>query len=199
LDVLSTFHWKNGVPPSKHLLTGQIFEVITTMTARRAGIDLAKRRAQDQAFQMTIRTDLKVRDLVRTVADFLIENGMRGNIRLDAEPDEPIEFERVCEVCEIDAVSVTRSAVAEALEWTHTSEEGLDKRPTQRVVFYPPSLCHLAAVLESGEPSLDAENGHDRAYEKILNVCAKFVSPPLFYRSDQLDSLTPETAAKVSG
>jgi hypothetical protein len=98
-----------------------------------------------------------------------------------------------------DAVSVTLSAVAEALEWTHTLEEGLAKRPTQRVVFYPPSLTHLAAVLEAGKPNLDTEDGHDLAYVKILNACAKFASPPMFYRSDQLDSLEPEAAALVPG
>jgi hypothetical protein len=98
-----------------------------------------------------------------------------------------------------NAVSVTLSAVAEALEWTHTLEEGLPKRPTQRVVFYTASLYHLEAVPRSGDPCLDTEDGHDLAYEKILDACSKFASPPVFYRSDQLDSLEPETAAKVPG
>jgi hypothetical protein len=98
-----------------------------------------------------------------------------------------------------DAVSVTLAAVGEALEWTHTLEEGLAKRPTQRVVFYPPSLPDLAAVLESGNPELDTENDHNLAYWKILNACSKFELPPQFYRSDQVDCLESEIAAKVPG
>jgi hypothetical protein len=58
-----------------------------------------------------------------------------------------------------DAVSVTLSAVAEAVEWTHTLEDGLPKRPTQRVIVYPPSLHHLADVLVSGDPNLDLDDG----------------------------------------
>jgi hypothetical protein len=99
----------------------------------------------------------------------------------------------------IDAVSVTLSSVAEAFEWTHTLEEGLAMRPTQRVGFYPPSLCHLEAVLGPGDPNVDTEDGNDLANVKILNACSKFASPPMFFRSDRLDSLEPETAPLVPG
>jgi hypothetical protein len=62
----------------------RVFEVVSTMTARGAGIGLAKLKVQDYAFQMTIRRDLKIADLLRTVADFLIVSGRCGNIQLDA-------------------------------------------------------------------------------------------------------------------
>jgi hypothetical protein len=72
-----------------------------------------------------------------------------------------------------DATSVTLAAVAEAVEWEHAIDAVNSKQPAPRIVIYPPSLTHLHAVLVSGDPSLDTEDGHDLAYRKILEACSK--------------------------
>jgi hypothetical protein len=66
-----------------------------------AAVGLATFQVQEYPFQMTIRRDLKVGDLLRRVADFRIENGMCGNIQFDAEQDEDIDFDRIYQVSEI--------------------------------------------------------------------------------------------------
>jgi hypothetical protein len=84
-----------------------------------------------------------------------------------------------------DAVSVCLSAVAEAVEWTHTLENDFEKRPTQRWVVYPPSLSHLSDVLSSGDMSRDPVPEHSIAYERIFAACGKYSSSPVFFCSDQ--------------
>jgi hypothetical protein len=71
-----------------------------------------------------------------------------------------------------DATSVTLTAVAEAVEWSHVLETCLPSRITQRVVICPPSLSKLETVLVTGNIGLDIENGHDIAYHRILSACA---------------------------
>jgi hypothetical protein len=46
---------------------------------------------------------------------------------------------------------------------------------------------------------LDSEDGHSIAYTRILIAWTKFASPPVFFRSDQLDSVSPDMASKVPG
>jgi hypothetical protein len=106
LDVRSTFHWKGRVAPPRQLLSGQVLEMASTMAARGPGVGMAKLQVQDSTFQITIRRDLKVEDLLRTPADLLIENGSCGNIQLDAELNEEVDFERVYQVSEALPVAV---------------------------------------------------------------------------------------------
>jgi hypothetical protein len=56
---------------------------------------------------------------------------------------------------------------------------------------------NLAEVLTSGNPNLDSENAHPIAYQRILDACCKFASPPVFYRSDQPETMPPDMIPKV--
>jgi hypothetical protein len=81
-----------------------------------------------------------------------------------------------------DSESACLAGVAEAVEWAHTPEDGLPKRPTQRVVIYPPTMSEFTRVL-SGDTS-NLVDGHEIAYERIANACFKYVAPPAFYSAD---------------
>jgi hypothetical protein len=83
-----------------------------------------------------------------------------------------------------DATSVTLAAVAKAVEWQHAMGSATSKRPAPRVVIYPPSLIHLQSVLETGDLSLDGENGHEHGCQKILLACGKDAECPRFFPSD---------------
>jgi hypothetical protein len=96
-----------------------------------------------------------------------------------------------------NATSVTLAAVAEAVDWQHAMETAFSKRPAPRAVIYPPSLMHLQAVLDSGDPSVDMENGHELAYEKILSACGKYGECPRFFPSDSQEFGGLDIAASV--
>jgi hypothetical protein len=62
-------------------------------------------------------------------------------------------------------------------------EEGLStKRPTRRIVIYPPTLSEFSRVL-TGE-QFDPMEGTGIAYAKIANACSKYVVSPVFYSAD---------------
>jgi hypothetical protein len=81
-----------------------------------------------------------------------------------------------------DSESGCLAGVTEAVEWAHPMEDGLPKRPTQRIVIYPPTLTEFSRVL-SGDPSNLAE-GHEIAYERISNACSEYIAPLAFYPAD---------------
>jgi hypothetical protein len=81
------------------------------------------------------------------------------------------------------------SSVAEAVTWRNNAIEGKESetsgpRKGQRVVIYPKELTQLHAVLTTGDPSIDSENGHPIAYTRVLTESSKFENPPLFLRED---------------
>jgi hypothetical protein len=81
------------------------------------------------------------------------------------------------------------SAVAEAATWRNNALEGqvseaIGPRKGQRVVIYPKELTQLHAVLTTGDPNIDSENGHPIAYERVLIESEKYENPPLFLRED---------------
>jgi hypothetical protein len=76
------------------------------------------------------------------------------------------------------------SAVAEAVTWRNDALEVDGPRKGRRVVVYPKELTQLDAVLSSGDPNIDSENGHPIAYERVLRESQKFDNPPLFLRED---------------
>jgi hypothetical protein len=84
-----------------------------------------------------------------------------------------------------DSESACLAGVAEAVEWAHVMDNGLLKRPTQRVVIYPPTLTEFSRVL-SGDTSNLAE-GHEIAYQRISNACSRYEPPPAFYSADSKD------------
>jgi hypothetical protein len=97
-----------------------------------------------------------------------------------------------------DGVSVCLSAVAKAVEWTHTLEDDFKKRPTQRLIVYPPSLNYLAEVLSAGDSDPDPVAEHSIAYNRIFAACARYESSPVFYCSDQPELMPGGVAEKVS-
>jgi hypothetical protein len=76
------------------------------------------------------------------------------------------------------------SAAAEAVTWRNEALELEGSRKGQRVVIYPKELTQLNAVLSTGDPSIDSENGHPIAYTRILQESQKYDRPPLFLRED---------------
>jgi hypothetical protein len=75
------------------------------------------------------------------------------------------------------------SDAAEAVIWKHALEqEGSGKG--QRVVIYPKDLPQLEQVLNSGDPTIDSDDGHPIAYSAILQAIQTFESPPLFLKED---------------
>jgi hypothetical protein len=104
-----------------------------------------------------------------------------------------------------DSESACLAGVAEAVEWAHVLEDGLPKRPTQRVVIYPPTMTEFSRVL-AGDTSNIAE-GHQIACPRISNASFKYEAPPAFYSADSQDfggidpakvRLWMHTAAQVS-
>jgi hypothetical protein len=76
------------------------------------------------------------------------------------------------------------SAMAEAVTWRNDASEVDGPRKGQRVVVYPKELTQLDAVLTAGDPSIDSENGHPIAYERVLTESQKYEHPPLSLRED---------------
>jgi hypothetical protein len=90
------------------------------------------------------------------------------------------------------------SAVAEAVTWKNEALEVDGPRKGQRVVIYPKELTQLNAVLTAGDPSIDSENGHPIAYERVLVESQKYEHPPLFLREDSEQIVSdPVMAASV--
>jgi hypothetical protein len=96
-----------------------------------------------------------------------------------------------------DATSATLVAVAEAVEWKHALEPEEPKRLGQRVIINPPTLDKLEMVLFSGDFSLDSEESHGIAYQRIMTACASFQNPPRFYSCDSQDFGGLDIADKV--
>jgi hypothetical protein len=81
--------------------------------------------------------------------------------------------------------SAVLSAVAEAVAWKNDALELEDgPRKGQRVVIYPKELSQLDAVLSTGNPNLDSEDGHPIAYQKVLAAAQSYEHPPLFLKED---------------
>jgi hypothetical protein len=79
--------------------------------------------------------------------------------------------------------SAILSAAVEAVTWKHASE--LDgPRQGQRVVIYPKELSQLDTVLNTGDPNIDSEDGHQIAYTAILQAVQSFEKPPVVLRED---------------
>jgi hypothetical protein len=93
--------------------------------------------------------------------------------------------------------SAILTAAGEALTWRHITEpEG--PRKGQRVVIYPKELPQLEAVLNSGDPSIDSEDGHPIVYETILREMQKFENRPIFLKEDSEEIMSdPYWSEKV--
>jgi hypothetical protein len=68
------------------------------------------------------------------------------------------------------------------------------------VVIYPKDLTQLEAVLSTGDPNIDGEDGHPIAYSAILQAAQSFERPQLFLRDDH-EQITsdPVMSEKVPG
>jgi hypothetical protein len=77
------------------------------------------------------------------------------------------------------------SAAVEAVTWKHCLES--DDRPWkgQRGVIYPKEISQLETVLSTGDPNVDADNGHPIAYAHLLQASQSYEHPPLFLREDR--------------
>jgi hypothetical protein len=68
------------------------------------------------------------------------------------------------------------SAVADAVSWKNEALEPADPpRKGKRVVVYPRELSHLDTVINSGDPSVDADR--EIAYQEILEHAQTFEVP----------------------
>jgi hypothetical protein len=76
------------------------------------------------------------------------------------------------------------TAVAEAVVWKNDALEVDGRRRGQWVVIYPKELTQLDAVLTSGDPNIDEEDGHPIAYQKVLAAAQSYENPPVFLRED---------------
>jgi hypothetical protein len=75
------------------------------------------------------------------------------------------------------------SAVADAVSWKNEALEPADPpRRGKRVVVYPKELSHLDTVINSGDPSVEAD--HEIAYQLILEHAQTFEVPPVFIKED---------------
>jgi hypothetical protein len=95
--------------------------------------------------------------------------------------------------------SAILSATSDAVASKHALEhEG--SRKGQRVVIYPKDLPQLEAVLSTGYPNIDSEDGYPIAYAAILQAAQSHERPPLFLREDS-EQITsdPAMAEKVPG
>jgi hypothetical protein len=96
--------------------------------------------------------------------------------------------------------SAILSAAAEADTWKHATELAEGSRKGQRVVIYPKELSQLEAVLSTGDPIIDSEDGHPIAYSAILQAAQSFERPPPFLREDSSQiTEDPIMAEKVPG
>jgi hypothetical protein len=80
--------------------------------------------------------------------------------------------------------SAVLSATAEAIAWKNDALETPGPRKSQRVVIYPKELSQLDAVLASGDPNVDPEDGHPIAYQRVLAAASEFEIPPIFLKED---------------
>jgi hypothetical protein len=80
--------------------------------------------------------------------------------------------------------SAVLSAASEAIAWKNDALEAPGPRKGQRVVIYPKELTQLDAVLSSGDPNVDPEDGHPIAYQRVLAAASEFEIPPIFLRED---------------
>jgi hypothetical protein len=79
--------------------------------------------------------------------------------------------------------SAILTAAAEAVSWRHAQE--LDgPRKGQRVVIYPKDLPQLEAALNTRDPNIDSVDGHEVAYNVILQARQSFENPPIFLKED---------------
>jgi hypothetical protein len=89
------------------------------------------------------------------------------------------------------------SAVADAVSWKNEALEPVDPpRKGKRVVVYPKELSYLDTVIDSGDPSVDAD--HEIAYQAILEHAQTFEIPPVFIKEDaESIAAHPEMSLKV--
>jgi hypothetical protein len=76
------------------------------------------------------------------------------------------------------------SAAVEAVTWKHCLEPDDGPRKGQRVVIYPKEISQLEIVLSTGDPNVDAEDGHPIAYAHLLRASQSYEHPPIFLRED---------------
>jgi hypothetical protein len=94
--------------------------------------------------------------------------------------------------------SAILSPAEEAVEWRHVSEPKEGLRKGQRVVIYPKDLPQLEAVLNTGDPTIDSEDGHPIAYAAILQEVQSFENRPIFLKEDcELIATNPILSEKV--
>jgi hypothetical protein len=74
--------------------------------------------------------------------------------------------------------SALLAAVAEAVSWNHASPPDL-QRPGQRVVIYPKHLTQMDEFLASGETDDGQDEGHELAYNSVLEAQAKYENTPI--------------------
>jgi hypothetical protein len=96
--------------------------------------------------------------------------------------------------------SAILAAAAEAAFWKHASELDDSARKDQRVVIDPKELSQLEAVLSTGDPNVDSEDGNPISHSAVLQAAQSYERPPLFLREDH-EQITsdPIMAEKVPG
>jgi hypothetical protein len=109
-------------------------------------------------------------------------------------------YNRVLEGMANSRESAVISATADAATWKHALESEEGPRKGQRVVIYPKDLPQLDAVLSTGDPNIDSEDGHPIAYTAILQAAQSHERPSLFLREDS-EQITrdPVMSEKVPG
>jgi hypothetical protein len=106
-------------------------------------------------------------------------------------------YDRVLDGMANSRESAILSATAESVTWEHALEQE-GPRKGQRVVIYPNDLPQLDAVLSTGDPNIDSEDGHPIAYVAILQGALAYERPPLFLREDSEQIISdPSMAEKV--
>jgi hypothetical protein len=85
------------------------------------------------------------------------------------------------------------SAVADAVAWRNDALEVDGPRKGQRVIIYPKELTALDAVLSTGDPKIDHEDGRPIAHEHVLRKKSKSENPPVFLSEDS-DQITSNPA-----
>jgi hypothetical protein len=74
--------------------------------------------------------------------------------------------------------SALLAAVAEAVSWNHASQPD-QPRPGQRVVIYPKHLTQMDEFLGTCETDDGQDQGHELAYNSILEAQAKYENTPI--------------------
>jgi hypothetical protein len=93
--------------------------------------------------------------------------------------------------------SAILSAAADAVTWKHALELEDETRKGQRVIIYPKELSHLEAVLSTGDPNVNVEQGHQIAYSVILQATQSFEQKPDFLREDHVSIIKDEAKARM--